>query len=220
MSAELVQCLTLESCRAVSLHRLIYQACVKTQAHTPALAATILIFVTHSCWERAGAVSVCLASAHSSHMFSDMWELELAQGGLRSSSSQASTFTHTLQSFQCKWGRGGHLVGMFISASLLLHFKWINDKSPPSLFRVTVFSFHSRSSVCSATTSWPCSSHLWWTVTLLLPSGCPLCLHASACFQLLIWQLPPESSPTARLWGRFGFRLWSEQKGRLISALH
>lgn len=40
----------------------------------------------HSCQKRAGAVSaVCLASAQSSRMFSDMWEFELAQGGLRSS---------------------------------------------------------------------------------------------------------------------------------------
>lgn len=181
MSAELVQCLTLESCRAVSLHGLIYQACVTTQAHTPALGATILICVPHSCWERAGAASVCLCS-QLSHVqrYVGAWTGSRGPAQLQLTSLNLHTHPAVLSMHM---GEGGHLVGLLISASLLLHFKWINDKSPPSLLRVTVFSSHSRSSVWSATTPWPCSSHLGLTVTLLLPSGCPLCLHASACFQ-------------------------------------
>lgn len=66
-----------------------------THQHT-ALGSTFPVFIMHSCQKGAGAVSaVCLASAQSSHMFSDMWEFELAQGGLCCSMQLISLSLHT-----------------------------------------------------------------------------------------------------------------------------
>lgn len=185
MSAELVQCLILESCRAVSLHRLIYQACVKTQAHTPAHGTWC--YYSPLCYTAAESergqwvFALPLLTALTCSAICGSLNWLKGAGAVPAHKPQPS---HTPCSpFNANGGGGGTESGMFISASLLLHFKWINDKSPPSLVRVTVFSFHSRSSFWSTTASWPCSSHLWFTVTLLLPSGDPLCLHASACFQ-------------------------------------
>lgn len=92
----------------------------------------------HSCQKGAGAVSaVCLASAQSSHMFSDMWEFELAQGGLCCSMQLISLSLHTnpaVLSMQMRGGGWGLSWVCSLSASLLFHFKWINDKSPPPPF--------------------------------------------------------------------------------------
>lgn len=76
--------------------------------------STSPVFIMHSCQKGAGAVSaVCLASAQSSHMFSEMWEFELAQGGLRSSTLLISLSLHTHKpcSLFNASERGGGLAG-------------------------------------------------------------------------------------------------------------
>lgn len=134
----------------------------------------------HSCQKGAGAVSaVCLASAQSSHMFSDMWEFELAQGGLHSSMQLISLSLHTNPAILSMQMKGAKRRGLSwvcsVSASLLLHFKWINDKSPPIfLFSWWLSSLilpcHSLSCFSSISTSRP-TSHSRFTASFLLLSG-------------------------------------------------
>lgn len=82
-----------------------------------------------------GSISaVCLASAQSFYMFTNTWEYELAQGGPHSSMKLISLSLHTnpaVLSMQMSGEKRGGLSRVCsVSASLLLHFKWINDKSP------------------------------------------------------------------------------------------
>lgn len=94
-------------------HELSYQAVnAQTQRYTPTYGSTSPVFIMHSCQKGAGAVSaVCLASAQSSHMFSEMWEFELAQGGLRSSTLLISLSLHTNPAVFSMQVKGGGLVG-------------------------------------------------------------------------------------------------------------
>ena len=75
-----------------------------------------------------GALSaVCLAFAQSSDMFTNMWEYELAQGGLYSAMKLMSFSLHTnpaVLSMQMREEKRGGLSWVCsVSASLLLHFK-------------------------------------------------------------------------------------------------
>lgn len=88
--------------------------------------------------KRVGAV--CPAFPQSSSVFSNMWECELAQGAPHGAAVLVSLSPHmslAVLSMQMREGkRGGLSWRCQVSASLLLHFKWINDKSPlfsPSL---------------------------------------------------------------------------------------
>lgn len=85
----------------------------------------------------------CLAQ--SSYMFTNMWEYELAQGGPHSAMELISLSLHTnpaVLSMQMREEKreGGLSWVCSVSASLLLHFKWINDKSPLFSLLVTVLS--------------------------------------------------------------------------------
>lgn len=88
--------------------------------------------------------AVCLAFAQSSYMFTNMWEYELAQGGPHSAMKLISLSLHTnpaVLSMQMREEKRGGLSWVCsVSASLLLHFKWINDKSPLFSRLVTVLS--------------------------------------------------------------------------------
>lgn len=129
----------------------------------------------------AGVSAVCLAFARSSSMFTNMWEYELAQGGPHSSMTLISLSLHTnpaVLSMQMRGEkRGGLSRGCWVSASLLLHFKWINDKSPlfSSLGTVLPLSlFIYRAPVCSLP---------------LIPSFLPFWVYCD--FPLTAWLLSP-----------------------------
>lgn len=112
-----------------------------------------------------GAVSaVCLAFARSSYMFTNMWEYELAQGGPHSAMKLISLSLHTnpaVLSMQMREEKRGGLSWVCsVSASLLLHFKWINDKSP--LFSQLV-------TVLSLALSLPLHFFIYWTHSLFPP---------------------------------------------------
>lgn len=150
-----------------------------THQHT-ALGSTFPVFIMQSSQKGAGAVSaVCLAAAQSSHMFSDMWEFELAQGGRRRSMQLISLSLHThpaVLSMQMRGGRERERRGLSwvcsLSAPLLFHFKWINDKSRP-LFPIQLETLLPHSSF-SFTTFQP-TARSWFAATFRSPSGCSLC---------------------------------------------
>lgn len=88
------------------------------------------------------------AFAQSSCMFTNVWGYELAWGGPHTAMNLMSLSLHTnpaVLSMQMRAEKRGGLSWVCsVSASLLLHFKWINDKSPLSSQLATVLS-HSRS---------------------------------------------------------------------------
>lgn len=155
---------------------------------------------------RVGAVSaVCLAFAQSSYMFTNMWEYELAQGGPHSATKLISLSLHTnpaVLSMQMREEKRGGLSWVCsVSASPLLHFKWINDKSPLFSQSVTVLS-HSLSlfiyrapslspplipSPCFLSFGVYCDFPLTaWLFSLFWIWGC-ICIISDAHIKRLIW---------------------------------
>lgn len=144
--------------------------------------------------------AVCLAFAQSSYMFTNMWEYELAQGGPHSAMKLISLSLHTnptVLSMQMRAEKRGGLSWLCsVSASLLLHFKWINDKSALFSQLVTVlspFSFTELPPVSPPLI--PSFLSLWvycgfpfvaWLFSLLWIWGC-FCIISKAHIKWLIW---------------------------------
>lgn len=170
-----------------------------------------------------GSISaVCLASAQSSYMFTNTWEYELAQGGPHSSMKLISLSLHTnpaVLSMQMRGEKRGGLSRVCsVSASLLLHFKWINDKSPlfsplvtvlhPSPFSFTELPYSPQPLIPSFLPFWVyCDFPLtaWWLSPVWI---CCFCVIFYTHIKRLIWQvgIATLAIATAFIWGPLRFK--------------